>query len=218
VRPSRRRAMDDRVRASRCHAGTRDQRVPGGRPAAAPSLRLDDDDAGRLQHRHPHGGHLSAGARQDPDDDPPAWLPNRRAPGRVCRRLAQHPGRARAGRLREGGGVAVVASAPVSDRIRRSRTTRRDPGIARMTATRQGDERGSPLSPVPATERAEAQTWILPRPTHSGPTRDHGRRALRAGVVGGTTGRDRPVAQRKDRVEPPSGRGRALPCSSGRPP
>ena len=217
MRPSRWRAMDDRVRASRRHAGTRDQRVPGGRPAAAPSLRLDDDDAGRLHHRHPHGSHLSAGARQDPDDDPPAWLPNRRAPGRVCRRLAQHPGRARAGRLHQGGGVAVVASAPVSDRIRRSRTTRRDPGIAPMTATRQGDERGSPLSPV-LTERAEAQTWILPRPTHSGPTRDHGRRDFASRCGGSAPPPGSTVVQRKDRVEPPSGRGRALPCSSGHPP
>ena len=33
-------------------------RVPGGRLAAVHGLPLDDDDAGRLQRRHGHGGHL----------------------------------------------------------------------------------------------------------------------------------------------------------------
>src|SRR6266545_3604740 len=102
VRPARGGPLDGGLRAAGKRAVSGDERVHASRPTLAPRLHVDGHDAGRVELRHGHGGHLRGAEREDPDDHRPHRLPQRRAPRRSPGRLAWLPGPAGAGRQREG--------------------------------------------------------------------------------------------------------------------
>src|SRR6266540_1249355 len=110
VRPARGGPLDGGLRAAGKRAVSGDERVHASRPTLAPRLHVDGHDAGRVELRHGHGGHLRGAEREDPDDHRPHRLPQRRAPRRSPGRLAWLPGPAGAGRQREGRRLNAVTA------------------------------------------------------------------------------------------------------------